>query len=68
MYSYQNCILPVKFDCKFTLQRQIHLYNTRNSDAFCLPFCQTKIKQFSVFYQGSTFYNSLTTHNMESIS
>ena len=23
MYSYQNCTLPLKFDCKFTLQKEI---------------------------------------------
>ena len=31
MYSYQNHTLPLKFHCKFTLQSQIHSYNTRNS-------------------------------------
>ena len=61
MYSFQNRTLPLKFDCKFTLRRQIHSYNTRNSHAFSLPFCRTNIKQFSVFYQGPKFYNFLIT-------
>ena len=52
MYSYQIPTLPSKFDCKFTLNRQIHSYNRRNSHAFRLPFCRTNIKQFAVFYQG----------------
>ena len=60
MYSYQNHTLPLKFHCKFTLQSQIHSYNTRNSCKFCLPFCRTRTKQFSVFYQGPKFYNTLT--------
>ena len=68
MYSYQNRTLPLKFNCKFTLQRQIHSYNTRNSHAFRLPFCRTNIKQFSVFYQGPKFYNSLTTEIVNSTS
>ena len=34
MYSYQNQTLPSKFHCKFTLQNQIHSYNTRNSYKF----------------------------------
>ena len=59
MYSYQNHTLPLKFHCKFTLQSQIHSYNTRNSCKFRLPFCRTRTKQFSVFYQGPKFYNTL---------
>ena len=65
-FPYQNGTLPLKFDCKFTLQRQIHSYNTRNSHTFCLPFCWTNIKQFSIFYQGPKFYNSLITEIMNS--
>ena len=62
MYSYQNHTLPLKFNCKFTLQSQIHSYNTRNSCKFRLPFCRTRTKQFSVFYQGPKFYNTLNTN------
>ena len=62
MYSYQNHTLPLKFHCKFTLQSQIHSYNTRNSCKFRLPFCRTRTKQFSVFYQGPKFYNTLNTN------
>ena len=51
MQSYQNHALPLKFHCKFTLQSQIHSYNTRNSCTFQPPFCRTRIKQYSVFYQ-----------------
>ena len=60
MYSYQNHTLPLKFHCKFTLQSQIYSYNTRNSCKFRLPFCRPRTKQFSVFYQGPKFYNTLT--------
>ena len=62
MYSYQNHTLPLKCHCKFTLQSQIHSYNTRNSCKFRLPFCRTRTKQFSVFYQGPKFYNTLNTN------
>ena len=62
MYSYQNHTLPSKFHCKFTLQSQIHSYNTRNSCKFRLPCCRTRTKQFSVFYQGPKFYNTLNTN------
>ena len=65
MYSYQNQTLPSKFHCKFILQNQIHSYNTRNSYKFRLPFCRTRIKQFSIFYQGPKFYNTLTLFRQE---
>ena len=68
MYSYQNHTLPSKFHCKFILQNQIHSYNTRNSYKFRLPFCHTRIKQFSVFYQGPKFYNTLNTDIVNSSS
>ena len=69
MYSYQNHTLPSKFHCKFTLQNEIHSYNTRNSYKFRLLFCRTRIKKFSVFYQGpSKFYNTLNTDIVNSSS
>ena len=67
MYSYIRT-LSSKFDCKFTLNRQIHSYNKRNAHAFRVPFCRTNIKQFSFFYQGPKFYSSLTTEIVNSSS
>ena len=57
-----------KFHCKFTLQSQIHSYNTRNSCKFRLPFCRTRTKQFSVFYQGPKFCNTLNTNRINASS
>jgi len=68
MYFHQNQTLPSKFACKFTLNRQIHLHQTRNSHTFRLPFCRTNIKKFSVFYQWPTFYNSLNADIVNSTS
>ena len=68
MYSHQNRTLPLKFDCKFTLQKEIHSHHTRNSHLYRLPLCRTNIKQFSVFYQGPKFYNSLSTEIVNSSS
>ena len=53
MYSLQ--ILPSKFALKFTLNRHFHSNYTRNSQAFCLPFCRTNIKQFSVSTKDLNF-------------
>ena len=49
MYSYKNSLLSSKFRNTFLLNIQTHNYNTRNADAFRLPFCRTNPKQ----YQGS---------------
>ena len=68
MYSHQYRTLPLKFDCKFTLQKEIHSYHTRNSHLYRSPLCRTNIKQFSVFYQGPKFYNSLSTEIVNSPS
>ncbi|XP_068757218.1 uncharacterized protein [Montipora capricornis] len=68
MFSYQIRTLPPKLASKFTLNSQIHTYYSRNSHAFRLPFCRTNIKQFSVFYQGPKFYNSLDIDIMNSSS
>ena len=68
MYSHQTRAFPSKFALKFTLNRQFHSYYTRNSRAFRSPFCRTNIKQFSVFYQGPKFYNSLSTDILNATS
>jgi len=51
MYSVPPKPYPsLKLDCKFTLQKEIHLYRTKTSHLYRLPLCRTYIKQFSVFY------------------
>ena len=60
MFSFKNAILPQKFENIFTINNQIHRYNTRHVNSFRLPLCRTNIRQFSVFFQGSKFFNSLS--------
>ena len=55
MYSRQNRTLPLKFDCKSTLQKEIHSCHTRNSHLYRLPLCRSNIKQFSVFTKDLNF-------------
>ena len=59
MYSCKNSFLPLRFYNNFSQNNQFHSYNTRNSHAYRLPYCHTNIKKFSVFFQGSKFFNSL---------
>ena len=68
MYSHQNRTLPLKFDCKFTLQKEIHSYHKRNSHLYRLPVCRTNIKQFSVFYQGLKFLSTEIVNSSSSVS
>ena len=50
MYLYQNKLRT----------NQVHKYDTRNSNLYHIPFCRTKIRQFSVTYQAPKFFNSLS--------
>ena len=44
-----------------TVNSQIHYYNTRNARSFCWPLCRTNTRQFSIYFQGLKFYNSLNS-------
>ena len=51
----------------FTLN-QIHSYNTRSSKLFRVARTRTKLRQFSIKYQGPTTFNSLSNEIKESLS
>ena len=59
MYSCKNSFLPPRFNNNFSQSNQFHSYNTRNSQAYHLSYCQTNTKKFLPFFQGPTFFNSL---------
>ena len=61
MFSFKNSTLPSKFKNLFLLSSQIHNYNTRNAHFFRLPLCRTNTRQFSIYFQGPKFYNSLNS-------
>ena len=54
----------------FYQSNQFHSYNTRNSQAYRLPYCRTNTKKFSPFFQGPKFFNSLDNEviNSQSLS
>ena len=60
MFAFKISIVPRKFENIFTRNNQIHSYNTRYANSFRLPLCRTNIRQFSVFYKGPKFFNSLS--------
>ena len=61
MFSFKNSTLPSKFNNFFLMNSQIHNYNTRNAHSFHLPLCRTNTRQFSIYFQGPKFYNSLNS-------
>ena len=48
--------------------KNIICYEQQNWGFKSLPFCRTRTKQFSVFYQGPKFYNTLNTNNINASS
>ena len=59
MFSYTHNLLPEGFNF-FLPTDQIHSQNLRSSSLIYLPFCRTKTRQFTVYYQGPKFFNSLS--------
>ena len=68
MYSYKHSLSPIRLRNTFLLNNQTHNYNTRDADAFKLPFCRTNTRQFSVTYQTPKYFNSLNNDICNSIS
>ena len=70
MYSCKNSVLLPRFNNNFSRCNQFHSYNTRNSQAYRLPYCRTNTKKFSPFFQGPKFFNSLDNEviNSQSLS
>lgn len=68
MYSYNNSLLPKRFDNMFVLNNQIHVYNTRSAMAFRTPLCRTNIRKFSIRFQGPKLFNSLPTEIVSTVS
>ena len=67
--SRQNEGLPNYFRNMFTLASQLHLHYTRNCNLYYIAPCRTKIRNFSIRFQGPKFFNSLSpeVQNSESI-
>ena len=66
MFLIKNNSSPSNFQTLFILYWQIHKYNTRSSKSFHLPRIRTKLRQFSIKYQGPVTFNSLSIDIKES--
>ena len=63
MYFFKRGLLPNYFRDMFTLARQIHCDNTRNSSLVGIPHCRTNCRKFSIRFQGPKLFNSLSRGN-----
>ena len=60
MCSCKNSFLPPKLNNNSSQSNQFHSYNTKNSQAYRLPYCRTNTKTRS-FFKGLSFLIHLTT-------
>ena len=58
VYLYKSGLLPEYFSIFFPLINEVHGYNTRSAKLYCIPLCRTNIRQFSIKYQGTKFFNT----------
>jgi len=68
MFMIRNNNSLINFQDMFILNNQIHSYNTRSSKLFHLPRARTKIRQYSIKYQGPVIFNSLSNDIKESVT
>ena len=69
MYLFKKGLLPNYFRNMFTLGSQLDSHYIRNCSLYYIPPCRTNIRNFSIRFQGPTFFNSLSPEiqNSESI-
>ena len=66
-YSYHNNFLPHTLNTIFVTNRQVHTYNTRNTNNYRPYFCRTNIKQFTILHLEPKLWNSLP-HNLSELT
>ena len=61
MYKLNSNLLPCIFNDNFTVNSNIHNYNTRNAQNLHLPLNRTSCSQSSIFYNGPVLWNNIQT-------
>ena len=54
-------LFPDSFNDMFLLNCDIHSYNTRKKNSFRLSYSRTNVRKFSLRFQGSKIFNSLSS-------
>ena len=57
-----------KFQGMFIFNTQIHNCNTRTNNLIRIPLVRTRLRQFSIQYQGPTIFNSLDNEIVNNVS
>ena len=65
MYLFTRGLLPNYFRDMFTLASQLHSHYTRNCNYYYIPPGRTNIRNFSIRFQGPTFFNSLSLETVK---
>ena len=60
MYLFKGGLLPNYLRNMFTLASQLHSHYTRNCNLYYIPPCRPYIRNFTIRFQGSKFFNSLS--------
>ena len=55
MYLYKNGLLPESYNNMFSMNCDIHWYNTKTKNFFRLLYCRTNVRKLSVSFQGPKF-------------
>ena len=67
MFSISNNNLPIDVQDMFTLNNQSHSFNTRSNKFFHMSRTRTKLRQYSIKYQGPSIFSSLSNEIKKSI-
>ena len=63
MYKHNRGMLPEIFNYVITLNVSPHSYNTRQGTTYKIPYCYTKIRQNTLAYTGSKYWNTIVIKN-----
>ena len=66
MFDFRKCNLPNYFDDCFTLNKQVHDYNTRNSRSINKQYIRTDYGKLSIRTKGTDLWNSIPCRIKES--
>jgi hypothetical protein len=61
MFRYSKSLLPVQFNNLFTLNREVHTYNTRNAGKIRAKKTKTKIADKFITKTGVAIWNLIST-------
>ena len=65
MYKYVNSNLPNIFNEKFSINSNIHMYQTRQASNFHIPRYNHTLAQFSICYKGPVIWNDIPSYVKE---